>query len=149
MAQFGRPSADTNNPDSYTTQAGGSTNLFQTIDETSASDTDYIRTVTDPTNDVYVTKLSSITDPVSSSGHVLRVRAGTDQASGGNQIDLVAELRQGYVNEGSQGTLIATLTQNNVTAGGFTTYSATLSGAEADAITDYADLYVRIVMNKP
>ena len=149
MAQFARPSADTNNSGNYTDQAGGSTNLFATIDETAASDADYIRTGTDPTNAVYVTKLSNITDPVSSSGHILRVRAGTDVSSGGNQIDLTAQVRQGYVNESTLGTLIATLTQTNISAGTFTTYSLTLSAAEADAITDYTALYLRIVLNKP
>lgn len=149
MAQFARPSADTDNTGSYTDQGGGSSAIYTTIDETAADDGDYIRTGTDPSSAVFVTKLSNVTDPVSSSGHVLRVRAGTDQASGGNQIDLTAQLRQGYTNEGSPGTLIATLTQANVTAGSWTTYSATLSGAEADAITDYTSLYLRIVLNKP
>ncbi len=148
MAQFGRPSADTNNAGSYTDQGGGSASIYTTIDESVASDADYIRTGTDPANAVYVTKLTSITDPVSSAGHVLRVRAGTDQASGGNQIDLTAQLRQGYTNEGAQGTLIATLSQTNISQGSFTTYSLTLSGAEADAITDYANLYIRINLNK-
>src|SRR5512141_1170779 len=110
MPQYGRPSTDTANPGTYTDQGGGSTNIYTTIDETSYSDADYIRSTTDPASTVYVTKLTSITDPVSSSGHTLRVRAGTDQASGGNQIDLTAQLRQGYTNEGSPGTLIATLT---------------------------------------
>ncbi|HYE78030.1 MAG TPA: hypothetical protein VEI97_08595, partial [bacterium] len=146
---FARPSADTNNPGSYTDQGGGSSNIFGTIDETVASDADFIRSGTDPANAVYVTKLSNVTDPVSSTGHILRVRAGTDVSSGGNQIDLTAQLRQGYVSEGTLGTLIATLTQTNVTAGGFTTYSHTLSGAEADAITDYTSLYLRVLFNKP
>ena len=147
MAQFGRPSADTDNTGAYTDQAAGSSNIYTTIDESSASDSDYIQSVTDPANAVYVTKLSSVTDPVSSTGHVLRVRAGTNQASGGNQIDLTAQLRQGYVSEGSQGTLIATLTQANISQGSFTTYSKTLSGAEADSITDYTELYIRILLN--
>lgn len=148
MAQFARPSADTNNVDAYTDQAGGSTNLWDTINEAVASDADYIRTVTDPTNDVIVFALTSLTDPVSSTGHTIRARAGTDQASGGNQIDLTVQLRQGYVSEVSLGTLIATLTQTNVSQGSFTTYTYTLSGAEADAITNYASLFLRIIMNK-
>jgi len=149
MAQFARPSADTNNVDAYTDQAGGSTNLWDTINESVASDTDYIRTVTDPTNDVIVFALTSLTDPVSSTGHIIRARAGTDQASGGRQIDLTVQLRQGYVSEGTPGTLIATLTQTNVSQGSFTTYIYTLSGAEADAITNYASLFLRVVINAP
>jgi hypothetical protein len=149
MAQFARPSADTNNPGSFTDQAGGSTSIFATIDETVASDADYIRSTTDPANGVYVTKLTSVTDPLSSTGHTLRARMGTDVASGGNQIDATVQLRQGYVNESTLGTLIATLTQTNIVAGSFTTYSYTLSGAEADAITDYTNLYLRVIFNKP
>lgn len=42
MAQFGRPSADTNNPGSYTDQAGGSANIYTTIDEVTLDDADYI-----------------------------------------------------------------------------------------------------------
>lgn len=148
MSQFGRPEADTL-IGNYSNQAGGTSSIFQAIDESSASEADYIRSPTNPANEVYVTRLSDIVDPLSSSGHVLRVRAGTDQASGGEQINMTMQLRQGYVNESSQGTLIATATQNNITPGGWTTYSMTLSGAEADAITDYTDLYLRIVMNKP
>ena len=146
MPQYGRPSADTNNPGSYTDQGGGSSNIYTTIDESVASDSDYIRTPTSPSSAVYVTKLTNLTDPVSSSGHTIRVRAGTDQSSGGQQINLTVQLRQGYVNEGSPGTLIATLTQNNIAQGSFADYSYNLSGGEADAITDYTSLYYRIVM---
>jgi|OpeIllAssembly_1097287.scaffolds.fasta_scaffold00157_8 hypothetical protein len=148
MAQFGRPSTDTT-IGTYTDQAAGTTNIYTTIDETVASDTDYIRSVTDPSSAAYVTKLTSVTDPVSSSGHTIRARMGTDVASGGNQINATVELRQGYVSEGSQGTLIATLTQNNISQGSFTDYSLGLTTTEADSITNYADLFLRVVMNKP
>lgn len=148
MPQFGRPSVDTYNGDGYTDQAGGSTNLFDTINESVASDADYIRTVTSPTSDVYVTKLTSVTDPVSSSGHVVRWRRGKDVDAGSEAIDLIVQLRQGYVNEGSPGTLIASKTVAGIPAT-FTDDSMTLSGAEADSITNYADLYLRFVFNKP
>jgi len=148
MAQFARPSTDTT-LDSYTDQTGGTTNIYTTIDESVASDLDYIRSATDPSNAAYVTKLTSVTDPVSATGHVLRVRMGTDVASGGNQIDATVELREGYVSETSQGTLICTLSQSNINQGSFADYSANLSAGEANSITDYTDLYVRVVMNKP
>ena len=146
MAQFARPDLDTNNVDAYTDQGGGSTNLYTTIDEVSFSDADYIRTVTDPSTDVIVFRLSDVTDPVSSVNHVLRVRAGTDQAAGGNPVNLTAQLRMTYVSEGAQGTLIATLSQAPISDGSFTTYTYTLSGAEADAITDYTALFLRITL---
>ena len=52
MAQFGRPSADTNNPGSYTDQAGGGTTIYTTIDEVSYSDADYIRSPLAPASAV-------------------------------------------------------------------------------------------------
>ena len=147
MAQFGRPSADTNNPDAYTDQGGGSTTIYTTIDESVASDADYIRSPLAPSSDVYVTALSTLEDPVSSTGHVIRTRLAKD-AAGGAQIDATIQLRQGYVSEASLGTLIATVPSTSSLSETFTDKNHTLSGAEADAITDYTDLALRIVFNQ-
>jgi hypothetical protein len=146
MAQFGRPSTDTTR-DNWEEDDGTTTSIFDQIDESVQDNADFIRTVLTPTSDVYVTKLTTLEDPLSSSGHILRIAYGKD-TTGGDQIDIVVELRQGYTNEGAQGTLINTKTFTDV-ASGFTLDADTLSGAEADAITDYANLYVRIVGNKP
>jgi hypothetical protein len=148
MAQFARPDTDTL-IGNYQDNAGGTTNIFGAIDETSANDTDFVRSPQSPANEVYVARLSDITDPVSSSGHVMRARVSTDVASGGETLDFLMELRQGYVNEGSQGTLIASKTQSSLSGTTWVDVSHTLSGAEADAITDYADLFLRIRFNKP
>src|SRR3990172_4104703 len=102
MPQFARPDADTNNVDAYTDQAAGSTNLYAVIDEVSADDADYVRTVVSPSSDVIVFRLSDVTDPVSSSGHIMRLRSATDVASGGETLDFTLQLRQTYVSEGSQ-----------------------------------------------
>lgn len=145
MAQFGRPSTDTTR-DNWEEDDGTTTSIFDQIDETSFDDADYIRTGLVPTADVYVTKLTSVTDPLQSTGHIVRYRYGKDTA-GGAQVDITVQLRQGYVNEGSQGTLIHSEVHTNVgvypIAGSFT-----LSGGEADSITDYADLFLRIVANQ-
>lgn len=148
MPQFERPDADTT-LGNYTDQGGGAVNIFQAIDEVAPSDADFIRSPTNPVNEIYVCRLSDVTDPLLSTGHIIRVRAGTDVASGGNIIDMVVQLRQGYVSEGTQGTLIATLTQANISAGSFVTYTYTLTGPEADSITNYNDLFLRMQMNKP
>lgn len=140
---------DTNNVDAYTDQAGGSVSLFATIDEVTASDADFIRTVVSPTSDVIVFRLSDVTDPVSSTGHIMRLRSATDVATGGETIDFTLQLRQGYVSEVSQGTLIATLTRTGVTGNTWTTTTYTLSAAEADAITDYTALFYRVLINRP
>lgn len=143
MAQYGRPSADTNNPGSYTDQGGGSVDIYTTIDEVTPSDADYIRSPVAPSSAVYVTKLSTLEDPQSSSGHSMRTRYAKD-AAGGATINLTAQLRQGYVDEGTPGTLIKERVFNDISES-FTTDDYTLSGAEADAITDYTDLYIRCV----
>jgi hypothetical protein len=145
MAQFGRPSTDTTR-DNWEEDDGTTTDIFDQIDEAIADDADYVRTQLTPTSDVYVTKLTTLEDPISSSGHTVRYRYGKS-ATGGDQIDITVQLRQGYVNEGSPGTLIASATHADV--GAFPVAgSIVLSGAEADSITDYTDLYLRFVGNK-
>jgi len=146
VAQFARPSADTDNTGAWVDEAGGSTTIYTHIDESSASDADYIKSPLAPSSDVYVTKLSTIEDPLSSSGHVLRVRRAKD-AAGGSQIDLTHELRQGYTSEASPGTLIKQVAETDITET-FATTSTTLSSGEADAITDYSALYLRLVANQ-
>lgn len=144
MAQFARPSADTLR-DNWDEDDGTTTSIFSEIDESSVDDADFIRSQLGPTSDVYVTKLTSVTDPSASSGHIVRYRIGKDLTAG-NQIDFLVELRQGYVDETTKGTLIEDWTHTNVDA--LTTYAQTLSGAAADLITDYADLYLRFMVNE-
>ena len=146
MAQFGRPSADTYNADGYTDEAGGSTNIYGSIDEVVQADADYIKSAVAPSSDVYVTKLTNLEDPQSSDNHTLRYAYGKD-AVGGAQIDITVQLRQDYVNEAGQGTLIKEIVHTNVDSG-FTLNAYGLSSGEADSITDYTSLYVRIVSNQ-
>ena len=145
MAQFGRPSTDTTR-EAWEEDDGTTTDIFDQIDEAIADDVDFIRSAQVPTTDAYVTKLTTLTDPVVHTGHVVRYRYGKDVAAGA-QIDIVVQLRQGYVNEGSLGTLIASATHTNV-ANGWTAGSIALSEAEAGNITDYTDLYLRITANQ-
>jgi hypothetical protein len=147
MPQFARPNADTL-IGNYSDEAAGVTDIFQAIDESSASDADYIRSPASPVNEVYVCALSTITDPVSSTGHIMRMRTAVDLASQ-ETLDFTQQLRQGYVNEGTPGTLIASQSRNGVTSTAFTDSAYTLSGAEADAITNYALLFFRFLVNKP
>lgn len=137
MAQFGRPEAD------ITAWASGT---FADIDETVASDSDYVSSDTNPNNDPYVVRLSDMEDPVSSSGHIIRYRYRKN-ASGGAQINLTVQLREGYVNEGSPGTLIEEWAHTDISET-FTSQAQTLGGTEADAITDYTDLFLRFVADQ-
>lgn len=147
MAQFGRPSTDAS-IGTYTDEAAGTTNIYTHIDEdvSAPNDADYVRSVLAPANAPYVTKLTTLEDPQSSSNHIARYRYAKD-ASGGAQIDLTVQLRQGYTNEGSPGTLIKEWTHTNI-SNTLATATQTLSAGEADSITDYTSLYLRFVANQ-
>jgi hypothetical protein len=145
-SQYAYPTTDTTR-DNWEEDDGTTTTIYDQIDETTADDADYIRTQTAPSSDVYVTKFGSLTDPSSSANHTLSLRYGKDSAAGDN-IGLVAQLRQGYASEASLGTLIATALNNTNIGSGWTQADYTLSGAEADTISNYGDLYLRLVGNQ-
>lgn len=144
MPQFARPDADITDG-TWLNEAASATDMFNSINEdvSSPNDSDYIQSVSAPSSAACAFGLSNITDPVSSSGHIMRWRRGKDVV-GGAQIDLTVQLRQGYTGEGAQGTLINSFSDTNIPES-FTTTTDTLSGAEADSITDYNDLQVRFV----
>jgi hypothetical protein len=144
--QFARPTADTH-LGNYKNEAGGTTNIYQSIDETSPSDADFIESPSAPANEPYVTRLGNLSDPATSTGHLVRYRYAKDQ-SGGAQVNLTVELRQGYVSEASPGTLIASWSHSNISET-WTTAVQTLTGSQADSITDYTSLYLRFVFNQP
>ena len=119
-AQYARPTSDVSTG-TWTSSLGGS--LYAAIDETVASDTDYITTTNASTCEV---ALSSLSDPASSAGHIVRYRISA--TSGG----ITVRLRQGT-------TTIATWTHATAPTS-LTTYSQTLTSGEADSITDYTTL---------
>lgn len=143
MPQYARPSADAY-VGNYTTQAGGTTNLYTTIDDVTTDDTDYIQSPLSPTNEVYVCKLSAVTAPGTTSNHVMFMRTSADKDNQ-QTISITQELRQGYVNESNQGTLIASQTRSGINSTTWTNSTYTLSGAEAGSITDYSNLYYRFI----
>lgn len=144
MAQFARPDADITDG-AWLNEAGSAVNMFQSIDEDLAApvDTDYVESESAPASSAVAFGLSNVTDPASSVGHIMRWRR-SKEAAGGAQIDMTVQLRQGYVSEASLGTLIKSVADANVPDSATTT-TATLSGAEADAITDYTDLQLRVI----
>ena len=146
MAQFARPDADAL-IGAWEDELGGTSDIFNSIDEVSPNDSDYITSEFAPGSSPYVAALSAVTDPNVNTGHTIRYRARKDPSTGA-AVDLTVELREGYVNEGSPGTLIATDTETNLPTS-FTTFSFTLSGVEADSITDYSDLFLRFVADQP
>jgi hypothetical protein len=77
--------------------------------------------------------LGAVGDPASSSNHIVRVRGLVDTVVGG-AMDLQTELRQG-------GSALSTpALWNDALTASAQTFTHTLSGAQADAITDYSTL---------
>lgn len=131
------PTGQTAHPDgdiatgTWTDQTGA-TATFAAIDEAVADDADYDQSSLNPvTIDTFRVSLGTVTDPAVSTGHIVRYRYGKD-VDGGDRMDLTVRLMQGV-------TEIASWTHTDVAAG-FTTAAQTLSGAQADAITDYTSL---------
>ncbi len=112
----------------WTPSAGS--DLYAMLDEGTYSDADYIVSTTSSTCEMRVTVG---TDPVSSTGHILRYRllAGTGTIS--------ASLKQGSTTIASYGPHMLT--------GAAQDFAQTLSGGEADSITDYSDLRVVFISN--
>lgn len=124
MAQFARPDSDIS--------TGSWTGSYTAIDEVTASDADFITSDDNTSPDTFECGLSNVTDPVSSTGHIVRWR-WRKEATGGHTINPVVRLMQGA-------TTIASKTVAAFDTATFTDDSFTLSGAEADSITDYTDL---------
>jgi len=123
--RYGRPDADVA-AGAWTASTGS--DLFAMLDEETPADADYIHTASASTCEI---GLSDATDPGTSSGQVLRYRARSDDAS-----TLIAKLMEGA-------TTIASRTHASV-PNTWTEYTMTLTGGECDAITDYADLRVKL-----
>ncbi len=106
------------------------TTLYTSIDDDPFSDSTYVESPSNPVAaDLAEFDLPSAVDPVTSSGHIVRYRYG-------GTATLVVELRQGA-------TVVAAWTHTTPGAGPFLA-EQTLSAAEADSITDYSDLRVRV-----
>ena len=121
--QLLRPTSDIS-PGPWTASSG--TDRFAMIDEVTASSADYITTSSTGTGKYKLTP--GALDPLSSTGHTLRVEA---QSTGGG---LTVQLVQGAA------TVICSFSP--AVTGTYAIYPYTLSGAECDAITDYTDLYL-------
>lgn len=100
--------------------------LFAMIDEAAADDADYIYATSPTTCSL---GLGSVSDPLASTGHVIKYRAWSPTTGG-----LVVRLKQGT-------TVIATYTHATLPTTP-TTYTQTLTAGEADSITDYTALRV-------
>ncbi len=136
MPNFQRPDGD------QTVNNWTSTPLWQKIDEAVASDSDFVQSENDPSNDIMEVTLGNLTDPAVSTGHIVRYRLSRAQSGGGQPgtLNVIVGLYQAT-------TLIASATHNNINLG-FAEFSFTLTGGEADNITDYDDLRIRVDADK-
>ena len=110
----------------WTTHTGGTTNLYQTIDELVADTADYIQSEPDPDNSIYRGRLSDVDSPVAGS----RTIKWTIRKTPGDGARVDAALR---VYEGA--TLRQTFTRLDVT-GDWTEFTETLTAS----IVDYDNL---------
>lgn len=141
MTQYARPNTDISK--TGWTGVSDNTNLYNNIDESSASEADYNYSTHNAIR-TYECKLSGVSDPSSGSGHVVSYRIAASDSSGsipgsgdsGNSLDVAISVYQGT-------TLIATTTIT--VPEDPETQTLTLSSGEANAITDYSDLRIRFV----
>ena len=133
MAQFARPDGSISD--------GGwtATPLFSKINVAIPDDGENVRSVNDPSNDIFEVSLNDdITDPVTDLGHIVRIRMEKATSGGGQQRDLNI-----IVGLYETTTLRATATFSDISTG-LVTFTFTLTGGEADSIGNYDNLRVRV-----
>ena len=139
MAQYARPDGD-ESVDNWTTSGGSSSDLFEEIDEETANDSDHIEVTDSGTSDeVAIFTLSDVTDPSSSADHkvIYRVQGTDEMESGGPQITV-----QLLENSTSRASWTRTPSTSAIT-----TYTETLTSTQADSITNYANLKLKVTLN--
>ena len=128
-------------PTSETTATGGWTGAVTSIDDPVLPETTGVYDSTNASG-ILVVELGNLTDPTNTVYHELAV-AHQRSVSGGSPSGTMA-LHQGYNSEGDQGTIIASMSlaiDSNINWGG---NILKLDSTEADSITDYDLLQVRI-----
>ena len=122
------------------------TNYFEDVNDGEVPDaaSTAIRSPNNPVASPISFDLTSLTDPTNDRLHTVAV--GWQRETGTRVLTLDIQLRQGYVNESTLGTLIASsgaITAS--TTAGWAGSILQLTPTEADNITDYADLQIRLL----
>jgi len=128
MVQTGTPTATVSNDWTVTGSASAHAALA------SASDSSLVET--NISGEFCRVNIGSLTDPASSTGHIIKFRAQATGSGGG------AEKIQVRLYEG--GTLRSTSAKITITRSSFNAYTDTLDATETDSITDYTDLRLDI-----
>jgi hypothetical protein len=111
--------------------------LYPKIDESFPDDTDFISSANNPSNSTCEVKLETGLDPQVSTGHVVYYRCKKSDQD--YTMGLTVRLMQGA-------SMIAEWTHNNVPFE-WTEFEQTLSTVQANSITDYSDLSVKLIAN--
>jgi hypothetical protein len=135
VLQYARPSSDI--AANGWLPSSGST-LWEMLDETSASDADYIYSPDNPTTQQFEVKLSTVNDPAVSTGHVISIRFVAVNVDTTFDLNLVQNT-----------TVLDSWSEAVTVAEGAVTRQRTLSGAVTDSITDYSNLRIRGVARAP
>ena len=133
--QHARPSADLSDGN-WTNELGSTTDLYESVNEPTPDDADYIQSESSPSDSTCVLSLGAVTDPGLHTHHSVRYRCKITEGTGA----LKVELLQGA------STVIASHTLSDIQQAWLDGELA-LSEAEAAAITDYSDLRVRLTAN--
>lgn len=131
MAQILSPISDIT-VGTWRDNGGGSTNIYLAVDEVSFNDSDYISTTS---SDTYECRLAVATDPKTNVDHIFRVRFRSDGSAAPERLNI--DLVQGT-------TIIASLNNNTNRDTAFIEVNYTLLSTEADSITDYSNLRIRV-----
>jgi len=135
--QVARPTS-TISAGAWTDQLGGTTDMHSPLAD--ESDSTWIQSEFAPSSSFVEVALGTLSDPGVNTGHAFAYRYDKTPAIS-EQMDLTVQLRQGA------STVIATATHTNI-SGSIVDGELTLSGAEADAITDWNDLRLRFIGNQ-
>lgn len=130
MPQFGRPQRDITT-NGWTTEGGSPDNISASVDDT--SDTDYVVSPNEALDSTVEFGLAPLLDPETALSHVVRYRVGR---AGPDPVVIDAELLQGVTK------ITGWSTENLLTTP--TTIAQPLTTAQADAISDYTDLRLRL-----
>jgi hypothetical protein len=133
---FLRPDLDSADGN-WTNQAGNNTDLFDSINETSASDSDYIRSGPNPANDICKLRLSDPTGAAPTEPVDILYRY---KKTGAGAINLKVELIKGA------STVIASVTHSNISSS-FADGALTLNTSQFTACGDFTDLYLQFTAN--
>lgn len=130
-----RPDAD-QSVGSWTDEGGSASNLYQSIDESVASDADYVQSEVNPSSSSYLVRLSDPAGTVNTDGPaVIRYRYEKD---GTSKLNLTVDLIENAT------TPVTRATVTHLDIGTAVVQSTmTLSTAEKTSITNWSDLYLR------